>query len=439
MGAAGDMVEVEIAALGARGDGIAERDGQRLFVPFSVPGDRLRVRIGDAEGDGLRATIVERLADGSGRRAPVCRHFASCGGCVAQHLGDAAYGAWKTGMAADALARCGFDRGLVAPLRRIAPGTRRRARLKARRAAEGVSLGFFAPASHRVVDLAECPVLAPPLVALLPALRAALGGVLGAGEGCEAAVTLTATGIDLVLALGRPANTALRSRLAAFAEAADLARLSVRQTGRRGGPAPPAEPVAARRPVQVSFGAVPVDLPPDAFLQPTAEGERFLAAAVVEALAGRKRVADLFSGCGAFALPLLAAGCHVHAADSAGDHVLALEGAARRAGLGAQLAAGVRDLARRPLAVADLAGLGGMVLDPPRPGAPAQARALAESPVPVVVYVSCNPASFARDARTLADGGYALEAVTPLDQFVFSPHLELVGIFTKEAGKRRRR
>ena len=436
MTAIGDLVEAAIEGLGARGDGIAQLDGRRLFVPFAAPGDRLLVRIEAEDRDGLRGVAVERLADGPGRQAPLCRHFGDCGGCTAQHLDDATYAAWKSAVLHDALVHRGLDAAVVAPLHHVAPGTRRRARLKARRLPDGVALGFFAPLSHRVVDLAECPVLAPPLVAVLPALRDALAGLLAVGATADAAVTASETGVDLVLGLSQAADRTLLARAATLAEAADLARVSIRRVGTGRQPTGPAELAAQRRKVQVGFSGVTVDLPPDAFLQPTAEGERFLAAAVTAAIGNARRVADLYCGCGAFALSLLGQGRHVRAADSAADHVTALEAAARRSGFGAQLRSEARDLSRRPLIGDDLSGLEAVVLDPPRPGAPQQAKALATSAVPTIAYVSCNPASFARDARVLIDGGYRLESVQPLDQFVFSPHLELVGVFRKQRQRR---
>lgn len=436
MSVIGDLVDTVVETLGARGDGVAPLNGRRLFVPYAVPGDRLRVRIEGEDRDGLRGAIVDRLADGPSRQVPLCRHFGDCGGCVAQHLDDRTYAEWKAAVLREALLHRGLDGSVGGPLHRIAPGTRRRARLKARRLPAGVALGFFAPLSHRVVDLAECPVLAPPLIAIMPALREALAGLLAPDASADIAVTASATGVDLVLGLPRGIDSALIARAAALAEAADLARVSIRRVGTGRQPVGPAEPAATRRKVQVSFGGIAVDLPPDAFLQPTAEGEQFLAEAVTAGVGDARWVADLYCGCGAFSLPLLAKARQVRAADSAADHVAALGGAARRAGFGAQLRAETRDLGRRPLLGEELAGLDAVVLDPPRPGAPQQAKALAGSAVPTVVYVSCNSASFARDARVLVDGGYRLESIRPLDQFVFSPHLELVGVFRKARRRR---
>jgi 23S rRNA (uracil1939-C5)-methyltransferase len=435
MTAIGDIVEIGIDAIGARGDGVATLDGRRLFVPFAAPGDRLRVRVEADDKDGLRGAIVDRLADGPERRAPLCRHFGDCGGCVAQHLDDSAYVDWKGAVLRDALVRRGIETS-IAPLHRISLGTRRRARLKAKRRPDGVALGFFASLSHRVVDLDECPVLVPSLVAILPALRESLAGLLTMGATAEAAITASETGIDLVLDLPQRTDSALLARAAQLAAVVDLARVSFRPMSARRQPGGPLEPAAQRRKVQVRFGGVPVDLPPDAFLQPTEDGERFLSSSVLRSVGESRRVADLYCGCGAFALPLLAAGRQVRAADSAADHVAALDAAARRAGFGAQLRAEARDLGRRPLLGDDLAGLDAVVIDPPRPGAPQQAKALAASAVPTIVYVSCNPASFARDARVLIDGGYSLESVRPLDQFVFSPHLELVGVFRRQRRRR---
>ncbi len=425
-------ITVDIAALGARGDGIAETPDGRVFVPFAAPGDRLRVKI-FRERDALRGEIVERLADGPDRAVPVCRHFSVCGGCVAQHVSDSAYRDWKRGILCEALAHRGIDDAVVGPLSPGAPGRRRRGRLRARRTAAGVILGFYEARSHRIVDLGECSVLAPEIVALFGPLRDLFAVLLGSGQTGEVAVTLGATGLDLTIAASGEPGLAAREALVDFAERCDAARLSwqVLKTGR--GMTRGTETVVRRRPAQVRFGPVAVETPPDAFLQPTAEGEAVLRDGVLAALAGARRVADLYAGCGAFALPLAAAGMHVNAIDAAADHVAALAAGARQGGLGEFVTIEARDLERRPLTSDELTGLDGVVLDPPRGGAAAQVSQLASCAAPVIVYVSCNPASFARDARVLIDGGYALESIQPVDQFLYTPHLEMVGVFRKRS------
>lgn len=426
------LVEVEVTALGGGGDGVAETPRGRVYIPFAVPGDRLLVRPGRRRGKATRAAIVRRIADGPSRVAPPCRHFGDCGGCALQHLDDAAYAAWKTGRVQAALSAHGLDAGVVTALHRIQPGRRRRVGLKAARApGGGMALGFFATASHRVVDVAECAIMAPALLRLLPPLRAVLGEMAAADGPAEAAVTLVAAGADMVLRLAHAPDLATLERLAGFAEDAGLARLCWQELRPSARTAPAPQPVVVRGPVQAVFSGVPVDLPPDAFLQPSEDGEHVLSGAVTAALAGAGRVADLYAGCGTFSFALAAAGAKVLAVEAADDHAAALEAAARRAGLDGRVAVECRDLVRRPLSETELGGLDAVVLDPPRQGASAQVRALAGSAVPLVAYVSCNPVSFARDARTLTDGGYGLERVMPLDQFPFSPHVELMALFRR--------
>jgi 23S rRNA (uracil1939-C5)-methyltransferase len=232
----------------------------------------------------------------------------------------------------------------------------------------------------------------------------------------------------MTLVLPRTPDLAAREASIEFAEAADLARLSWRPAGRDAGAA---EPVIQRRVPRIAFGGVSAIPPPDAFLQPTAAAEAMLREAVTGALADARRVADLYAGCGAFALPIAHEGRHVLAIDSAADHIAALTGAARAGKFGERVTAETRNLERRPLAAAELARFDAVILDPPRGGAEAQAKALADSDVPVIAYVSCHAANFARDARILVDGGYTLERVDPVDQFLYTPHLELVGVFRK--------
>lgn len=406
-----EIVELEIERLGARGDGIARHRGRTVYVPFTIPGERVRVALASMRGEGVAARLVKVVRPSPARAVPLCRHFGTCGGCAFQHVGADAHAEAKRSFVVDALARHGLDDAPVAPLRRLPPGTRRRARFAVRRR----RVGFQARASHEVVVLEECPVLAPAITALLPALRR-LGGNAGYS------LTLADTGLDVVAERAAAPDLAALEALAAFAESADVARLSWRSDGG-------AVPVAQRRPVRVVLHGVAVDLPPDAFLQATPEAEAALAELVLAGLGDAARVADLFAGIGTFTFAL-ATHARVHAVESAVAALSALRAAANRAGL-AQISAEARDLEAHPLAPEELAGYEAVVFDPPRAGAKAQAEALARSTVPRVIGVSCNPATFARDAALLAAGGYRLERVAPVDQFVWSPHVELVAVFAR--------
>jgi 23S rRNA (uracil1939-C5)-methyltransferase len=429
-------LEVEIEAVGARGDGIATlADGKRLYVPYTVPGDRARVRLGQPRPDGYAARVTALLAEGPGRAAPPCPHFGLCGGCALQHLAPERYAAWKLELLGAALQRQDVAAGAVRVLETTPPASRRRAEFTAIRRKDDLLLGFNARLSHQVVDLAECPVLRPEIVALLPTLRALLAELLAPAESAEIVATLTDSGIDLLLVSGASIGLKRSERLAAFAEAQDLARLSRRHPRSRG-----TEALVERRPVRVRFGDASAAIPPGAFLQASAEGEAALRRAVIEAVGPARRVFDLFAGCGTFALPLGAGGRRVQAVEADRALAASLAAAARESGGRIAVAVEARDLERRPLQPEELAGAEAVVLDPPRAGARAQCEALARSAVPRLAMVSCNPASFARDARILLDGGYRLEWIQPVDQFLWSPHLELVGCFgTSARGRGRRR
>jgi 23S rRNA (uracil1939-C5)-methyltransferase len=417
--------EVAIEAIGARGDGVARLGAARIFVPFAVPGDRLRVRITGRRGDGLLGAPEEWLEQAP-RAAPPCPHFGACGGCQLQHLPLAQYAAWKREQVVTALAQRGLAGIEVAPLIRAHPGGRRRARFAFVRQGATVRLGFRERTGHRIVDVGVCPVLAPELVALLPPLRALLARLDQARRGGELEATASAAGIDLQIIAAPLPGLAERAALAAFAAAHDLARIAWCADG-----AAEPEPIAQRRAPTAAFGPVQVELPPGAFLQATEPAEAALRRAVREALGEARRIADLFAGCGTFGLPLAAAGLTVHAVERDAAMLAALERAARRAGLAGRLTTERRDLQRAPLAGAELDAFDGVVVDPPRAGARAQAAALAASRLRCLAMVSCHPATFARDARLLDDGGWRCSRVQPIDAFLWSSRIELVGVFAR--------
>jgi 23S rRNA (uracil1939-C5)-methyltransferase len=420
-----DIVELIVETIGARGDGVARDGNGPVYIPFTVPGDRVRARIEEARGEGRAATVIEMIAPGPGRAAPPCRHFGVCGGCALQHLDAALYAETKTAIVRAALVHHGLADAPLRPLNLLPPGTRRRVRLALARPARKDAapiVGFARRASHDVVDLAACAVLAPKLFALVAPLRGLNAELLSPGEAGHAALQLADSGVDALIDLPRAPDLPALESLAAFAEAQDLARLLWR--------APRGEPtlVAQRRPVRVVVGGTPVDLPPESFLQATAEAEAALTEAVRDAVGAATRIADLFAGIGTFAFAL-AEQARVHAVEGWAPAVAAVTQAARRAGLAERVTAEARDLQRRPLEADELSGYDAIVFDPPRVGAKAQAALLARARAPRVAAVSCNPASFARDARILIAGGYHLVAVQPIDQFVWSPHIELVATF----------
>lgn len=417
-------VEIEIAEIGARGDGVARLDQDQVFVPFTVPGDRVVARIEGRRGDGLAAALIEVTVKGTNRVDPPCPHYGRCGGCSLQHVDDAAYGAWKRGLLLTQLARHGLSQAVVADLVRVPAGERRRATFAFHRKKGATVLGFNARASHTIIDLDDCLLLRRPLAAVLAPLRAVLTEVVAEGEDGDVTVALTETGLDILVEVEARLDLFDREKLAVFADSADLARLSWRRPGSGF-----VEPIARRRPALVRFAGIAVEPPPGNFLQPTLAGEQAIAHLVVQAVGRVKSAADLYCGCGSFSFPLAQAGCAVHAAEGDEAPIRALETAAHQRG--SKISTEVRDLARRPLLAHELKKFQAAVFDPPRAGAQAQAEQLAAAGPATVVAVSCNPATLARDLAILVGAGYTVETITPIDQFPHSPHLEAVAVLRR--------
>ncbi|MFN3210440.1 MAG: class I SAM-dependent RNA methyltransferase [Roseovarius sp.] len=402
------MAEFVIERLGHLGDGIAAGP---VYVPGALPGERVT---GSLNGSVLRdVKILEPTA--TRVKAP-CRHYKSCGGCQLQHADDGFLAEWKTGILREALAAQGIEtemRGIaVSPAK-----ARRRAGFSARRTKKGATAGFHAKGSDLIVELTECHVVAPELLeGARVALALARIGTSRKGE-LSVAVTLSEAGLDVAVADGKPLDGPLRIALAHLAEAEDLARLAWDD-----------ETVVTRRAPMQDFDGIRVVPPPGAFLQATKDSERLLQDEVAAILAGTEPVIDLFAGCGTFALPL-AREREVHAVEGSAAMTGALEQGWRQGARLKRVTIEVRDLFREPVVADDLKRFGGAVIDPPRAGAEAQCRELARAQVPVIAYVSCNPVTFARDAKTLTDAGYDLRWVRPVDQFRWSVHVELVAAF----------
>ncbi|WP_286830989.1 MULTISPECIES: 23S rRNA (uracil(1939)-C(5))-methyltransferase RlmD [Kordiimonas] len=419
-----ELFDVEITALGAQGDGVGERDGTPVFVPGTVPGDVARVAAKDVRRNGIYADLVDITKESADRTAPACQHFGTCGGCQLQFLKPDVYAAWVRDRTAMALAHHGFDASLVRDPIITPQESRRRVALKALRVASGVVLGFNARQSHQIVDAKECPIARPELTRLFAPLRALLVNILPQRMAATVHMTVTASGVDLLIDAAKALDLADREALVDFANTHDIAAVHWQDQGFL-------DPVAIRREAVMDFAGARVPLPPAAFIQASDEGEAALVKAVVDACAGHGRVADLFSGIGTFTFPL-AKEHQVLAAEGAKNALDAMQAAANVATGFKQIVAKHRDLFRRPLTTKELEMFEAVVFDPPRAGAKDQVEQLATSTVSRIVAVSCNPNTFSRDARTLADGGYELESVQPVDQFLWSPHMELVGIFSRK-------
>ncbi len=391
-----------IVRVAARGEGMTENG---RAAPLAAPGDVL--------------TPTGEIVPGPHHLSPPCRHYPRCGGCQLQHLDDDAYARYLVERIEGALAAQGLETDIRPPL--LSPDrSRRRTALHAERRGRQVWIGFTESRSHALVDMEECWILAPDLFDLIQPLRGLLAAILPPSRRVDLTLTRTDQGLDVLIAGIEAEGLSAAEGLTAFAQRHALARLSI-DSGY--GPETRWEP----EPVTITLGGVPVPFPPAAFLQATPEGETALVGAVREALGTPAATADLFAGLGTFALSLPG---KVYAAEAARDAILALKSAAARAQR--PVFADHRDLYRRPLTPEELDKFDAVVLDPPRAGARDQAAALATSTVPVIAYVSCNPSTFARDARTLVEGGYTLDWVQPVGQFRWSTHVELAARFSRQ-------
>lgn len=393
-----------IVRVAARGDGVS---AEGRHFPLTAPGDVVAV-------DGT-------VTRGSHYNPPECSHYPACGGCQLQHLDTESFAGFVDDRVRHALSVQGVDIPVLTPVHLSPPYSRRRANLHAERRAGKVIIGFTEERSHRIVDLTDCAVLAPQLFALVAPLRKLLARMIVGRKPVSIRMTLADQGIDLVLGGVSADGLAIAEALSDFAAAHGIARLAVDDGY---GAQTRWEPV----PVTVTLGGIPVPLPHDAFLQATIDGEGALIAAVQTAIGDAKIVADLFAGLGTFALGIKPGG-KTYAAEASRDAAAALTAAAGRAQR--PIFVEHRDLYRRPLTVAELNRFEAVILDPPRAGAEEQVKAIAQSSVPRVAYVSCNPQSFARDARMLIAGGYALEIIKPVGQFLWSTHVELAAGFVR--------
>jgi 23S rRNA (uracil1939-C5)-methyltransferase len=409
--------QLTIARLGHRGDGIADTNTGPVFVAYTLPGETVTVEPPSGHGDRRHLIRVDKPSHE--RIAPICKHFGLCGGCALQHWSLAEYFLWKRSLVVEALAHA----NLIAPVETLidAHGLgRRRAVLHARRGAhEVLEVGFTAPRAHQIVAIDNCPVLAPGLDGAIPAAWAVAEILNSTAKPLDIHVTATDSGVDMDMRGSGALSSKGITALARFAAMHKLARLT-----RHG------ELVAQGAQPLLKVGKAHVALPPGAFLQATAAAEVALAKLVIGHVGGAKRIADLFAGIGTFALRL-AENARVTAADNEAGAIKALERAAQTTSGLKQVEAQTRDLFRRPFMAAELKTYDSVVFDPPRQGAEAQAHELAKSKVPLVVAVSCDATTFARDARILVEGGYKLVSVTPVDQFRYSAHVELVAKFER--------
>jgi 23S rRNA (uracil1939-C5)-methyltransferase len=401
-------MEITIQRLGHKGDGIAEGP---VLAPLTLPGELVEGDVTDGRMDAPRI-----LTPSPDRVKAPCTHFRQCGGCALQHASDSFLAQWKQQVVETALAAQGLTTEFR-PIHVSPPRSRRRATLAGTRTKKGALVGFHARRSDTIVPITDCHVLHPDLLAVLPTLEqiTRMGGSRSAT--LAFALTRSDAGIDCAVTGGKPLDEALRMALPQFLR--QFARLTW-----------DGETVFTETPPVQHFGTVAVTPPPGAFLQATPDGEATLVAAMIEATQGAKQIVDLFSGSGTFSFPL-AARTPVHAVEGDRTMIAALDHATRHATGIKKVNSEQRDLFRRPLMAEDLAPYDAAVIDPPRAGAEAQVRELAASDIAKIGFVSCNPVTFARDAKTLTDAGYSLDWVQVVDQFRWSPHVELAASFTR--------
>ncbi len=421
---AGDL---SIQELGPKGDGIHDSQRGRIYVDRALPGDMVQAKIHRGDDRVMRGDLVQVTKPSPYRVEAPCRHYDVCGGCTIQHANEEFYQDWKQEIVYDALRKKGLSpRQWKDPIF-LPPGARRRATFAAYKKGNVVTLGYYKRRSHQVTEITDCLVAHPAIMTLRTRLAKHLVGVLQEGKGADVFVQVVGSAVDVVItgAVGRKGQPDLhvREAMVDLLHQAGVSRVSWRARERDS-----IEVMVEKDPLVAHFGKLRVALPPMAFLQPTKEGEIALTESVMECLPPKGKFADLFSGCGTFTGPMLERGM-VDAYESVDPATRALDKAKGTAPLKVVR----RDLFRNPLRRDEANRYDAIVFDPPRAGAQEQVRTLASCRVPLLVGVSCNPATFARDARTLVDGGYRLESVQVVDQFTWSHHVELVAAFTKRS------
>lgn len=416
-------LEVNIRSIGAKGDGIADVNGTQVFVPFSAPGDNLEISLDEK---GSRGEIMRLISPGADRQSPPCNHFQACGGCAVQHLSSDAYLSWKRELVVTALRHRGLGDVDVRQIISVPRRSRRRAVFKWGPCADGaVGLGFQQRRTHSVIDVKECHVIDPSIEAALPKLRTVLAATACAACSCTVHLTKADNGLDIHVSSDRkPLQLNQTDRQLWIDALADnpVVRLTIDN-----------EILLQKAPPTIGFDGIHVAIPPSAFLQATTASEAALIDYTKRALKGCRKLVDLYCGVGTLSLPL-SRDSQITGFDSRADSIAALTAAAKATPGLKFRSAETRDLERRPLLAEELREFDGAIVDPPRAGAANQIREVVKSSINRVVMVSCNPNTFARDARTLIDAGFDMMDIQPIDQFLWSDHVEVCGTFVRKKG-----
>ena len=414
-----DVAELTIHSLGRAGDGVAKYQGEPIYVPYVCAGEKVKLALTKP-----KATLLEVVEPAKERQAAPCEHFTQCGGCHLQHLSASAYEAFKRQGIEQMLSQMGVDPVILQPLVMIGQGQRRRAEYKISVRKRQVEIGFFAAGSHELVALNQCPVSDPVLLAPLPALKQLLESWKKPSKVKAIAFTRLENGLDAVVTVSQPLDSKQREPLISYAKANNIIRLNENCEGE----------LTSLYDIQeayVSFGDVSVNLPVGAFLQATKKAEQVISKCVIKHLQSYERIADLYSGCGTYSFPLSKQAERVSAFEGSAEMVAAMHNAIIKNGLDTKMIATARDLYRRPLKAKELNHYDAVVINPPRNGALPQVKEMGKSEIKKCVMVSCNPNSFKRDALALIKAGFQLTELTPIDQFYWSHHLELVGVFER--------
>lgn len=415
--------KIKIDELGGRGDGIGNISGNAIFVPYSVPGDIVDVKLNGAKG-----RLRHIHSESEHRIEPVCKHFTSCGGCALQHIDESYYQNWKAGLVKTALINQGISDVKVRPLQLSPLGSRRRTTFQAIGRGDGkIVFGYAEKGSHNLIDLEMCPILNSEIVDIIEPLKKFLSKLLKKQQRMTVQVTKGDNGLDVVFKGKGGVDLDLRMDLAEFAETNDLARSSWFDTSLK---KPYYEMLGERRKPYVTFEGNKVFFPESAFLQATEVGQNTLISEMLTGIKGAQRVVDLFSGCGTFSIAA-AKYANVHAVENNEEMLTALKKSANQMTNLKNISTELRDLFLRPLLPHELNEYDAAIIDPPRAGARTQMTEIINSNIKKLIMISCNPISFSRDVQNLVDAGFEMGTVTPVDQFIYSPHLEIISIFNR--------
>jgi 23S rRNA (uracil1939-C5)-methyltransferase len=416
-----ESFEVTVESLGGLGDGIATHNNKPLFIPKSCAGDRLSVRIVHENRDGAQAQIDEILGWGIDRIIPPCGYFDRCGGCSLQQLSESSYQAFKTKIFYNAITHAGYNAANAKTVF-LPAATRRRVEFKLAHGGNAVKLALLEPRSHTPVAIDQCLILRPELQALIAPISEALSAEAFSATLYAVSLTLTDSGIDMLLTF-RNTDLATLPPMEGLCKSLGIARISARNRDDAA-----TRTLHTQTPVEMTLGGYAIPLPADAFLQASVEGQALLTEATLAACEGAKSVADLFCGIGTYSFPA-SRKVKIHAVESDATMVAAMQKSIKQHGI-TSLTAEKRDLFKAPLTAFELNRFDAAIINPPRLGAKAQCEHIAKSTVKTVAMVSCNPATFSRDAKILKSAGFKLQSAQAVDQFVFSPHLEITALFT---------